>query len=134
MRAYTVDEQRIEVTLKPFGAFVWLVVGFEVRIGPKIYHPKLDGVGFNTRTEFDLEIDAQRVSGEVRSLRPTWFIPKMHYAVCVAGQEVARDVQMLRRWYLHYAAWALLIIILLLALLGAFVVPHLIEALQKRAP
>lgn len=112
----------IEVDLRSFGAFAWLVMGFEVRVGGRVFHPKPDRVGFRTRTEFDFDTDNTRVRGVVRSLAPMWFLPRLGYVVEVEGKEVGRGVDWLRRWYLSYAAWLSVGMVLLLALLGVFTV------------
>ena len=118
MRSYSSHGQTIEVEFRPFGVFLWLLAGFEVRVGGRTFWPKLTRIGFTTATEFDFDLEGQRVSGVVRALGPMWFLPRMRYTVVVAETEVARDIQTLRRWYLSYLAWGACFVILLLALLG----------------
>lgn len=121
MRSYSSHGQTIDVAFQPFGVFLWLVGGFEVRVGGRTFHPKLTGIHFKTSTEFDFDFEGKRVTGVVRSLGPMWFLPRMRYAVVVAETEIARDIQTLHRWYLSYVAWGVCLVILLLALLGAIV-------------
>ena len=118
MRSYSSHGQTIEVEFRPFGVFLWLLAGFEVRVGGRTFWPKLTRIGFTTATEFDFDSGGQRVSGVVRALGPMWFLPQMGYTVVVAETEVARDIQTLRHWYLSYLAWGVCLFILLLALVG----------------
>ena len=131
MRTYTYEGQTLDVQLRPFGVFLWLCVGFEVRVGGRTFLPKLDRAGFNTATEFELNIDGSRVPGVVRSLGPMWFLPRMRYSVSIAGSEIARDAQVLRRWYVSYLAWGAVFVVILLALLGALALAAAIRGSPK---
>jgi hypothetical protein len=119
MRAYTFENQSIEVEFRPFGVFLWLLAGFEVRVEGRSFFPKFDRVGFNTTTDFEVDVAGSKVPGVVRSLGPMLVLPRMRYSVSIAGSEIARDAQVLRRWYLSYIAWAAVLICFFLALLGA---------------
>ena len=118
MRSYTSHGQTIEVEFQPFGAFLWLLAGFVVRVGGRTFYPKPTRTALTTATEFDFDADGQRVSGVVRSLSPMWFLPRMRYGVFISESEVARDVQTLRRWYFSYLAWGVCFGVILLALVG----------------
>jgi hypothetical protein len=108
----------IEIEFRSFGAFAWLVAGFEVRVGGRRFHSKLDRVGFTTSTDFDFDAEGKRVSGQVRSLAPMWFIPKMRYAVLIEDKEVARGEQMLKRWYLSLIVACLIVVAVVFAFGG----------------
>ncbi len=118
MRYFTFSAETIEIEFRPFAALAWLGAGFEVRVGGRRFHPKLDRLGLNTATDFDFDVDGRRISGCVRSLAPMWFAPRILYAIVVDGKEVARGSQVLKRWYFCYLAWALLFTTVLLAGLG----------------
>jgi len=118
MRKYTSHGQTIDVEFRPFGVFLWLLAGFEVRVGGRTFHPKLTGIRFTTATEFDFDSDGRRISGVVRSIGPMWFLPRMRYAVAIGDSEVARDTQTLRHWYLSYLSWGVCFLTLFLALVG----------------
>ncbi|MCA1660249.1 MAG: hypothetical protein LC642_06910 [Verrucomicrobiaceae bacterium] len=119
MRRYTSHGQTIEVEFRPFGIFLWLLAGFVVRVGGRTFYPELIRARFMTSTEFELESDGQRIRGVVRSLAPMLFLPRMRYAVSVADHEIARDTQILKRWYLSFISFIILLVVLLLALVGA---------------
>ena len=49
----------------------------------------------------------------------------------VAGSEIARDAQVLRRWYVSYLAWGAVFVVILLALLGALALAAAIRGSPK---
>ncbi|MEM6692722.1 MAG: hypothetical protein AAF664_25060 [Planctomycetota bacterium] len=126
MRKYSFEENEIEVQLRPFGIFLWLFVGFVVRIDGRTFTPNLDRVGLNTQTDFLIRIGDRELDGVVRSLGPMWFLPRMRYSITVDGSEIVRDVQTLNRWYVSYSMMGLVIFTCLLALIGALFIALII--------
>ncbi|QDV67690.1 hypothetical protein Poly24_13920 [Rosistilla carotiformis] len=122
MRTYSFENSEIEVHFRPFGVFLWLLAGFEVRVGGRTYIPKFDTAGFNTQTNFQLRSGDKELSGVVRSLGPMWLLPRMRYVVRVDDSEIATDAQTLQRWYLSYFMWGLVFATCMLAVIGAIVV------------
>lgn len=121
MRTYRFHNSEIEVQFRPFGVFLWLVAGFEVRVDGRTFTPRFDKAGFNTQTKFLIHSGDQELRGSVCSLGPMWFLPKIRYIVTVDEAEIATDAQTLQRWYLSFFMWGLVFATLMLALFGAIV-------------
>lgn len=131
MRTYKSHGQSIDVEFRPFGVFLWLLAGFVVRVGDRKFYPELGRARFTTSTAFEFDSDGERILGVVRSLAPMWFVPRMWYAVIVDGLEIARDAQVLRRWYLSFVSFMVILVVLLLALVGALGVATVWDRLPK---
>lgn len=129
MRSYISYGQTIEVSVCPFGAFLWLTYGIVVRVAGRTFYPKPTRIGLTTSTEFDFDFEGQRITGCVRTLGPMWFLPRLPYAVLVEGTEIARDVQTLRHWYLLYIAYLVASIVFLLIALGTLTLMYIIGQL-----
>lgn len=121
MRSYISHGQTIDVEFRPFGAFLWLVAGFVVRVGSRTFYPRLTRIRLTTETEFDFDVDGRRVTGVVRSLNPMWLLRK-RYVVIIGDCEVARDIQILQRWYLSFISWGVAFIFFLFTLIGVIYV------------
>ena len=119
MRSYNSHGQTIEVTPRLFGLFLWIACGLEVRVGDRVFLPKMDRLSLYTSTEFDFDAEGKRVKGVVRSLAPVWFIPRLSYSVTVDGLEIAKDTQMISRWPLMYIGWLLVAAIVFFTIIGA---------------
>jgi len=131
MRTYTSHGEPIQVELRAFGAFLWLCFGIVVRVQGRTFYPKLRGVRFKGQTEFDFDADGKRISGVVRTLNPLWF-RRVRFAVSVENSEIARDVELVERWYLAQLAWLMVGVLLILASLGAVVAAMVISKLLSR--
>lgn len=131
MRSYSWNGHLIEVEFRSLGAFLWLAAGFEVRIGKRTFLPKLDRIGLNTSTDFEIESDGTRTLGVVKSLAPMWFLPRMKYSLIIGDAVIARDVLTLRRWYLSYLAWFVVLLVLSLALLGLLTVVMVVQVIRN---
>jgi hypothetical protein len=121
MRTYTAHGKKIEVIPRLFGVFLWIGFGFEVRIGDRVFLPKMDRFSWLTSTEFDFEADGQRIAGRVRLLAPIWLLPRARYSVAVADTVIASDTQTIARWPLMYFGWLLVGLILALMLTGTLI-------------
>ena len=125
MRTYTSHGKTIEVTPRLFGIFLWIGFGFEVRIGDRIFLPKMDRFSWLTSTEFEFDADGKRVTGIVRLLAPIWFLPRARYSVTVSDAVIASDTQTLARWPLMYFGWLLVGMIVMLIVIGLLtVIPY----------
>lgn len=122
MAIYRWREHDIEVEFRTFAFSFWLMGGLVVKVDGRRFYPALDKIGLNTGTEFQVEDGGKSYAGVVQSLGPMLFLPRLTYVVRVDGEEVARDRQVLKRWYLSCAVGCLLLAVLPLALLGAAVV------------
>ena len=133
MRSYQWNGHLIEVELRPFGVFLWLAYGIEVRVDKRKFLPRFDHIGLTTYTDFEIESqDGSRTNGVVRSLAPMWFLPRVKCSVLVNDTVIAREVFPLRKWYLTYLAWFMVMVVLLLALLGFIVVLLIIGTVSNR--
>ena len=119
MRSYNSHGQTIEVTPRLCGIFLWTVFGLEVRVGDRVFLPKMNRISFWTSTEFEFHAQGERVTGIVRSLSPVWFIPRVPYSITVNGVHIANDKQVLARWPLFYVGWILAGLISFLISTGA---------------
>lgn len=133
MRRYQWNGHLIEVELRPFGIFLWLGYGIEVKVNQRKFLPKLDHVGLTTYTDFEIESqDGSRTTGSVKTLEPMWFLPRVKCSIIVNDKIIAREVLPLRKWYLTYLAWLVVTLVLLLAFFGLIVVLFIIGTLLSR--
>jgi len=107
----------IEVDLRPFGKYLWLAGGFVVTVdGQPFYPPANEGLSLRTRTEFQVEDDGETYPGVVQSIgMPVW-TPRQRYMVWVAGEEIANDRQLPKRWYISLPLGILLTALVTFAL------------------
>jgi hypothetical protein len=119
MRNYQWNEHLISVELRPLEAFLWLAYGIEVRVDQRKFLPKPDRIGLTTYTDFEIKSqDGSRTTGVVKTLAPIWLLPRVKCSIIVSDTVIAREVLPLRRWYLSYLAWFIVMLVLLFAVLG----------------
>lgn len=123
MRCYTAFDQPIEVGVRAFPAVWWLCIGFEVRVNGQVFHPRLDRTGFFAHpiTEFHVVTDEQIIPGMVRGIGHWFSLRKKRYSLVVGMSELARDTQPIQGWLLACLVAAVLWMVLLFAVFGAFV-------------
>jgi hypothetical protein len=93
MQSYQWNGHIIEVELRPFGVFLWLACGFEVRVDKRKFLPRCERIGLTCSTDFEIvSQDGSRTNGVVRSLAPMWFLPRVKCSVIVDETVIAREV------------------------------------------
>jgi hypothetical protein len=134
MRSYEWNGHLIEVKLRPFGIFLWLAYGLEVRVGERIFLPEFDRLSLSgTHTDFDIELQSgSQISGRAKTLAPIWFLPYTKCSISVDNTVIARDIFTLHRWHLTYLVGFLMITILLLALLGLIFLILIVHVMTTR--
>lgn len=114
--------QPIEYELIAFPTFAWLLMGFEVRVGDRKFHPLLDGIRLKTKTDFDLVIEGRHIRGQIRSIAPMWLLPKLKYELEIDGLKVDEGSMRLKNWPLTAMSFAILAVLTCLCFLGGLAV------------